>query len=112
MVTICDHINSVRCFGQLFLEIHDFFYLNQEPAVNLGQLEDFLNREYRFRHLLIDLRGKGLFGDAGDKDGDDDSGEEADAVEHPFAGRARAFRSEEHTLNSSHPRLSRMPSSA
>ena len=34
----------VRC-GEFFLEIYNLFDLNQEPAVNLGQLEDFLNRE-------------------------------------------------------------------
>ena len=30
---------------QLFLEIHNLFDLNQKPTVNLGQLENFLNRE-------------------------------------------------------------------
>ncbi len=36
---------SIRRSLQFLLELYNLFDLNQEPAVNLGQLEDFLNRE-------------------------------------------------------------------
>src|ERR1017187_8712856 len=38
-------IKLVFCRRQLLFKIHNLLYLNQEPTVYFGQLENFLNRE-------------------------------------------------------------------
>src|SRR6267143_2963990 len=54
-------IESILRPRQLILEIHNLFYLNQEPTINLGQLEGFLNRESRPQRVADEKDALGVW---------------------------------------------------
>src|ERR1035437_5870589 len=53
-------IKLVFCRRQLLFKIHNLLYLNQEPSVYFGQLENFFNREASPQHVADEKDSPGV----------------------------------------------------